>query len=250
MQQKPFKLSGEYYDALYKSKNYKKEVEYILNRIKKLYQNKKINILDLGCGTGQHLKILSQKGHTITGVDISNEMLKSIKKNKKITLIKSNIINFKTNKKNKFDMVICMFHVINYLKNQNQLKKLFEVVNFNLKKHGEFIFETYDTKGVNHHLPEIRMKKIYNKKFELVRLALPIRYFNLSKTVINYKFFYKNKNSHTWRNFSETHSMRDFSKKEILSLSKKFNFTNIRTTSDSNKKIPWAIKYILKKNDI
>ena len=82
---KNFKKSSRYYDIIYSSKNYKKEAEYILSF---LNNSKKKQILDLGCGTGSHLKYFSKKFNSCTGIDMSKEMLKYAK-------IKNNFSNIK-----------------------------------------------------------------------------------------------------------------------------------------------------------
>ena len=67
-------LYSKYYDLLYQDKDYNAEVDYIIQLFQK-YPNKIETILDLGCGTGKHDKILCDNGYTIHGVDISEEML-------------------------------------------------------------------------------------------------------------------------------------------------------------------------------
>ncbi|MEZ4689336.1 MAG: class I SAM-dependent methyltransferase [Ignavibacteria bacterium] len=57
-------LMQKYYDLLYKSKNYKKETDYILKFIRKYKPDAK-SILDLGCGTGRHDLLFSRKGFNI-----------------------------------------------------------------------------------------------------------------------------------------------------------------------------------------
>ena len=68
------------YDLIYSKKDYKAETNLISELIKK-FLSSKVNILDIGCGTGQHTLELLKKGYKVTGVDLSNEMLKIAKKN-------------------------------------------------------------------------------------------------------------------------------------------------------------------------
>ena len=67
-------LYSQYYDLLYRDKDYLGEVEYIDKLIKSLNKETK-TILDLGCGTGRHAEILCDKGYIVHGVDRSKEML-------------------------------------------------------------------------------------------------------------------------------------------------------------------------------
>ncbi len=57
---KTFDLYSEYYDLLYKDKNYKKEADYIASLIKTNAPHTK-SILELGCGTGKHASLLREK---------------------------------------------------------------------------------------------------------------------------------------------------------------------------------------------
>ena len=65
---------SKFYDQIYSKKNYIEEVKF-LNSI--FLKNKKHNpkIIDIGCGTGQHLLQLLKLGHNVTGVDKSGDMI-------------------------------------------------------------------------------------------------------------------------------------------------------------------------------
>ena len=69
------------YDELFKSdiKN-----EYEIYNLKEhafdKYKNSNINILDLGCGTGRHLELLTKYKYKCVGLDKSKKMLIKIKK--------------------------------------------------------------------------------------------------------------------------------------------------------------------------
>ena len=46
---------------------------------KEINNNKKARLLDIGCGTGRHTIELSKRGYTITGIDLSDSLLKRAK---------------------------------------------------------------------------------------------------------------------------------------------------------------------------
>ena len=74
---------ANFYDNLYKDKDYKKECDY-LEKIFNKYSPKKVKtILDLGCGTGSHDLILAKRGYQVTGLDFSKICLKWLKKRQK-----------------------------------------------------------------------------------------------------------------------------------------------------------------------
>ncbi len=46
---------------------------------KEINSNKKLKILDIGCGTGRHSIELAKRGYTVTGIDLSDSLLKRAK---------------------------------------------------------------------------------------------------------------------------------------------------------------------------
>ncbi len=106
----------------------------IIKIIKHIYknENKTLNILDIGCGTGQLIFELNMifDDINIIGIDNSETMLKiSRDKNPGIRFIKSSAENLKS--KNKFDIIICS-HSFPYYKN----KKDFPDIVLNLLSDG------------------------------------------------------------------------------------------------------------------
>ncbi|MGI6483008.1 MAG: class I SAM-dependent methyltransferase [Methanobacterium sp.] len=48
---------------------------------KEINWNKNCKILDVGCGTGRHVIELTKRGYSVTGIDLSENMLKKARKN-------------------------------------------------------------------------------------------------------------------------------------------------------------------------
>ena len=71
---KIFNISAKYYDYIYKKKEYLKETNFVSQFFPS--NKKKLNILDLGMGTGNHLINLIKKGHKVDGVELSSDMIR------------------------------------------------------------------------------------------------------------------------------------------------------------------------------
>ena len=107
---------AKYYDMFYSNKSYDNEVDFLINII----GNRK-TILDVGCGTGIHMKMLEDKGHQVDGMDLNKSMLEIAKTRIKGNLFHENLLNYKSNKS--YDAIISMFAVFNHLKNYEELEK-------------------------------------------------------------------------------------------------------------------------------
>ncbi|MBW2991393.1 class I SAM-dependent methyltransferase [Candidatus Woesearchaeota archaeon] len=132
---------AKYYDLIYSKKKYKKESE-ILKRIISTYKKSKgRELLDVACGTGQHLKYL-KKHFSCTGIDINKEILDiARKKVKGVTYKQADMTAFKLKKK--FDVVLCLFSSIGYAKTYSNLKKTINNFSNHLKKGGVVIIEPW-----------------------------------------------------------------------------------------------------------
>ena len=108
------KKVAEAYDPWTKedNKDYKLEVNKILEIAKKYGNHNNKTLLDLGCGTGNHLVIL-RKYYECVGIDAFESMLRiARKKAKDVKFKKANMQDFSLHKK--FDVIICLYSVISY----------------------------------------------------------------------------------------------------------------------------------------
>ncbi len=134
-----YKIYSKYYDIINRNKNYKKEVSFIDSILKK-YNVK--NILDIGCGTCTHALMLAKKGYSITGIDLSEDMLKIAEKKIKGTGIKIKKMDMKKlNFKEKFDAITCMYYTMNHLETNKDILQAMKSANKCLKKDGIYIID-------------------------------------------------------------------------------------------------------------
>jgi len=139
---------AKYYDLLYAWKPYEKEANTIHDLIQKNKKTSGSEMLDVACGTGNHIQFLKEH-YKITGTDLNKDMLKVAKKKfPKLKFQQANMISF--NLKKKFDVVTCLFSSIGYVKNYSNLKKTIASFSKHLKTGGVLIIEPFITKEAYH----------------------------------------------------------------------------------------------------
>lgn len=96
-------------------------------------------ILDLGCGTGTLLSVLSAHNETV-GVDTSAEMIaRAREKDPASEYYVANITNFSFEQP--FDYVFCTFDTINHLQTLEEWEQVFKLAASHLTDEGAFLFD-------------------------------------------------------------------------------------------------------------
>ncbi|MBT3981967.1 MAG: class I SAM-dependent methyltransferase [Bacteriovoracaceae bacterium] len=210
-------LYAKCYDLVYESKEYDSEVDYVSSLIKKYAGNSK-SILDLGCGTGKHAELFLNKGHSVHGVDLSDEMLEIAKKrigeeNSEVRFSCANITELSLDKK--FDTVVSLFHVMGYLTTNANVGDVFRVASDHLNQGGLFIFDFWYGPGVLTDMPETRIKRFGDDDIDVTRLSEPEFFERENMVRVNYHFFIKDKKSSEIIEKSEKHDVRYFFDPEL-----------------------------------
>jgi SAM-dependent methyltransferase len=106
-----FSESAEYYDLIYGKKDYRAEAE-TLRQLFRIYVPQARSILDLGCGTGEHLRFFPE--YKVTGIDLDPKLV-GIARKKRLdgSFHVANMKQFQLSAK--FDVLICLFSSIGYL---------------------------------------------------------------------------------------------------------------------------------------
>ena len=107
-------------------------------------------IIDVGCGTGRHSIELAKRGFNVTGIDISEGMLKEAEKtaqkqNVKVKFIKADAVKFRTDEK--FNAAVCLcegaFALLGLDEDPREHDlKILKTINILLKPNEKFILTT------------------------------------------------------------------------------------------------------------
>jgi len=212
---------SKYYNLLYKDKNYLEEYEYICEILKRHGVGGK-NILDIGCGTGKHLHFFKQNGFSISGVDLSENMIREAKKylHQEEDLIYAKASEFCFNRK--FDTIMSLFHVMSYQTENSELEKVFQNVSNHLIEGGLFVFDFWYGPAVLSDQPVVRIKKLEDADIQITRITEPVMRYNENIVDVNFEVMVEDKKTHIVERINETHNMRYFFLPEIELFARKY----------------------------
>lgn len=203
-----FKDYSFYYDAFYEDKDYCGEAKQIDDLFKKYGSN--INhVMCFGCGTGKHDFELNKLGYSMTGIDMSPEMISIAQKTAADKGIdeKFNVADIrKYEPSQKYDAVISLFHVMSYQTTNEDLIDAFVAARKCLDDGGLFVFDAWYGPGVLTDLPTVREKKVIKQGCEIIRVAKPVMHDKENLVDVNYEIIVMNNGE--YHIIEETHRMR------------------------------------------
>lgn len=139
------------YDELMKDVPYEEWVRF-LNLQRSRYGVSGKKILDLACGTGELSVRLASEGFTVTGVDLSEDMLavaqeKAAKKNLPLFLIEQDMTQLQGLEQ--YDIVGIFCDSLNYLQTEQEVLSTFTGVWNHTKTGGLFLFDVHSLYKMN-----------------------------------------------------------------------------------------------------
>jgi SAM-dependent methyltransferase len=203
---------GEYapwYDLLYEDKDYAAETSFVAERLRRSGA-KSGTLLDLGCGTGAHAFEFARRGWTVTGIDLSKEMIRRAT----ARLSKdAQPVHFRqgdacqAGPERDFDAVVSLFHVASYQTSQAKLNGLFVTAHAALKPGGIFLFDYWYGGAVLAQGVETRVKVIERAPLRVTRVAQPHHDEATATVQVNYTLFCEDTASSTIKRVDETHRL-------------------------------------------
>ena len=253
-----FQKYAEYYDLLYKDKDYQQESNFVVQLLRE-HAPQAQNLLELGCGTGRHAEHLIQAGYQVCGIERSPEML-SIARQRQQQLPPDAQAAFSIREgdlrtvrlEQKFDAVLALFHVISYQTLNEDLEAAFTTVQKHLKPDGIFLFDVWYGPAVLTNLPTVRVKRIESETIQVTRIADPVMYPNENLVDVNYHVFIRDKQNETVEELRERHTMRYLFKPETQLFLKNSRLRVIQTKEWMTNQEPsietWSVYYLSNHN--
>lgn len=203
---------ARYYDLIYGDKDYEKECDFIEEILRKYARAPVENILEGGCGAGGHAIPMSRRGYSITGIDISEPMIRTAKSKarkakQRIDFQVNDLRQFDLGRK--FDACLCMFAALGYITDTGELLKTFTNIRQHLKKDSLLVFDVWNGLAVLRILPSTRVKSIADKEVSLFRIATPELDAVNHQCRVKYNLFITQKDKSIQR-VDETHTVRFF----------------------------------------
>jgi SAM-dependent methyltransferase len=138
-----FSKTAQYYDLIYAFKDYRAESEQISRFVGENLRSGGNRLLDVACGTGCHVECL--KDHfEVEGLDIDTELLEAARRrNPGLVFHQGDMIDFHLG--HRFDVVICLFSSIGYVKTLDNLARAMDCMAHHLEPGGLLIIEPWFT---------------------------------------------------------------------------------------------------------
>ena len=246
------KFYAQSYDSIYQNKDYRAEC-LRLERVFTGYAKAPVKtVLDLGCGTANHLLLLAQMGYRITGVDLSAHMLRCARRKAAFlptihepAFVKSDIRNLKLKKR--FDAALMMFAVLGYQKENHDVLRSLRSVRRHLRRGGIFVFDVWHGPAVLRTGPERKTKSVMVNKIRMRRVAFGTLDTSHNLCQVGISLF--ESGSKRKKVIHETHWMRYFFPKELELFLELAGFSLIRASDFLDFKSPasertWNAVYI------
>lgn len=254
-----FGLYSDYYDLLYRDKDYQAEAAFVRRLLLNADPSAKL-LLEFGCGTGIHAELLAGFGFHVTGVERSETMLTQARDRASrlaasdcagsFCAFRGDAQAFRS--ESSFDAVLSLFHVVSYQTEQTALEALFENAARHLKVRGVFLFDVWYGPAVLTERPAIRVKRMASEQLTVVRVAEPDLISNQNLVQVKYQIFARASGTENYEAFEETHCMRYFFLPEILLMAEKFGMSVISSqewlTQAALSDRTWGACFLLQKN--
>ena len=154
---------AHHYDAVVGDRE---EVARFIQRLISAFAPRSKTLLELGCGSGSMLKILSKK-YRCAGIDQSKGMIAVAKKKApRARVAVGDITNFDLN--TQYDAVICPFDTINHVTTFSAWKKVFANAHKHLKPGGVFIFDVNTEAKMERYRTEPAFAEIQDNEISIV----------------------------------------------------------------------------------
>ncbi|MGB5824549.1 MAG: methyltransferase domain-containing protein [Proteocatella sp.] len=224
---------SQIYDELMVNVDYKMWGSYLEELI--IEQGEKpLNILELGCGSGNVTLELLNKGYEVVGIDYSEEMLEIARAKTEefadaAIYIQQDLreIDFEIYE---IDTVISANDTFNYITKIEEVEHILAYLHPRLKKGGQLVFDI----SSQYKLENVLGNNTYGESFDDM-VYLWENFYDKEEKLINMEINFFEKTGKSYERFSETHIQKAYTVEEITNILQKTGYENIKVHADFNK---------------
>src|SRR5262249_47425100 len=150
------------YDTLYQDKDYAAECALIERVFREHGRGPVRSVLDLGCGTGNHVLLMVQRGYDVVGVDRSEGMLARARAkadktlpSRRVEFRQGDVRNVELGRQ--FDAAVMMFAVLGYQPTNADVRAALRTAHRHLRPGGLFVFDVWYGPAVLRERPSQRV---------------------------------------------------------------------------------------------
>ncbi len=231
MKYNQYEALAEFYDSLNPDVDYVKWSEFIQRIIEKYGKTKTEIILDLACGTGSMSVELASRGYDVIGIDLSPEMLMEAQEkayDRKLSILFLNQDMCEIDLYGTVDACVCCLDSINYITDENRLKKCFFLVNNFMNDGGLFVFDV----NTPYKFKNIYGNNAYILENENVLCAWQNTFDDNTKICDFDLSFFVNQDNDNYKRIDESQKERMYTDEEIQAFLKETGFELIGVYSD------------------
>lgn len=221
------------YDQLHADKDYVGECDLIEEVFRHFGTDQIHTLVDFGCGTGNHSIPLSQRGYSVTGVDLSAQMLRAGRRKAKqahvkVKWIKADIRN--VNAGGPFDTGLLMFAVLGYFLSNEDVLTVLGNVRRHIRLGGLLVFDFWYGPAVLTIRPSDRVKIITFADGKIIRTTTARLNSRYHICEVHYHLWQLNGNRVTAER-EELHTVRYFFPMELELMLSQSGFSLISLTA-------------------
>ncbi len=230
------------YDKVYENKDYAQEASFVVSLINEFTDKKpsSLNLLDVGCGTGEHSMLLATEFHEVLGIDQSSDMIHiALQKQKSRSNLAFCVSDFLSFQGSHYDVITMFFNVMGYLSAQNHIDKVFEQLSKILKNQGLAIFDFWDSNNLSAQYEILRTKKFLYGDKVLVKESSGVVDYKNSSIAVNLDWFEEQNVNHRKLVSSESHKIQTLDPQTLSQLLETKGFKVLLSSNDQNAPVPF-----------
>lgn len=209
---------SRYYDLFYAEKDYVAEAGFVIELLRRFSPSAE-TVLELGCGTGRHARVLADAGYRVHGIDLSTEMLEAIDAGDAESAFTYCAGDARTYRNGRtYDAVVSLFHVMSYQTTDADLAAAVETAAEHLNAGGVFVFDAWYGPAVLAQQPEVRERMVEADDVVVRRHAKPTLHADEHVVDVAYRIEVTRRESGETSAFDELHRMRYLFDDEVRAL--------------------------------